>query len=125
MKYDYSVRGNGNAYQQIERQVNAAINSNYSSALDLHLGGEMALKAFRIRGGVSLAQSPYLNDKGFDSSYHTGLGFRGDTYFIDLGYSLATREEGYLPYETIQAPQPLVITDYTRHTMAVTFGLKF
>jgi hypothetical protein len=125
IKYDYSVRGNGNEYNEIEREVNADIKHNYGSALDLHIGGEMVLSSLRVRGGVSLAQSPYNNDDSFDPSYHAGIGYRADEYFIDLGYMLTSEDDGYLPYETIDAPQPLVITDNTRHRLSLTLGLKF
>ncbi len=125
MKYDYSVRGNGNGFEQIERKVNQDIRIQYGSAVDLNLGGEFVLEALRLRGGVSLAQSPFSNDDSLDPAYHAGIGYRGEHYFVDLGYKLAKTDIGYLPYETIDAPAPLVVTDQTRHFLALTLGLKF
>jgi len=125
MKYDYSVRGNSNQFESIERKVNDDIKTIYGSALQLNMGGEIVLEKFRFRGGVSLAQSPYNNDNSLDPSYHGGLGFREDHFYIDLGYVLTKEDDGYGPYETIQAPQPLVVIDNTHHRISATFGLKF
>ncbi len=124
MKYDYSVRGNGNQFETIERKVNDDIQTNYGSSLQLNMGGEIVLEKFRFRGGVSLAQSPYNNDNSIDPSYHGGLGFREDHFYIDLGYMLTQQDDGYLPYQTIQAPQPLVVTDYNHHRISATLGFK-
>jgi hypothetical protein len=125
MHFDYSVSGNGNFYNQEEFDVNQNIRATYGSAFDINLGGEFVLKAFRLRGGVSLAQSPYLNDNVFDPAYHAGIGFRADAFYIDFGYKWANRTEGYLPYQTNTAPEPLVQIDNNQHTIAGTVGFKF
>ncbi|MEO6131760.1 MAG: hypothetical protein ABIQ02_07920 [Saprospiraceae bacterium] len=125
MKYDYSVRGNGNQFSEIERKVNSDIKANYGSALQINLGGEFVLDQYRLRGGVSLAQSAFNNDASFDPSYHAGLGYRAEHFYVDLGYVLSKEDDGYLPYETIQAPQPLVVTNFTNHRIAATVGFKF
>ncbi len=125
MKYKYNVRGNGNQYEQIEREVNDDIKTNYGTALQLNLGGELVLNYFRVRGGVTLQQSAFNNDNSFDPAYHAGAGYRGDHFYIDLGYKLSKEEEGYLPYETIAATQPLVISNQTEHQIAATLGFKF
>ncbi len=125
MKYDYSVRGNGNYYNAIENQVNKDIKTNFGSALQLNMGGEYVLHKFRLRGGVSLDQSAYNNDTSFDPSYHAGIGYREDHFYIDLGYVLTKQDDGYLPYETLQAPQPVVVTEYTHHRLSATVLFKF
>lgn len=125
MKYKYNVRGNGNQYEQIEREVNYDIRTIYGSALQLNLGGELVLSSFRVRGGATLQQSAFNNDNSFDPAYHAGVGYRGEHFYIDLGYKLSKEEEGFLPYETIAAPQPLVISNQTEHQIAATLGFKF
>jgi hypothetical protein len=125
MKYDYSVRGNGNVYDQFEREVNASIRNTYDAAIQLNVGGELVLNYYRIRGGVSLLQSPFINDKSFDPSFHAGAGYRGENFYIDLGYKLTKEEDGYLPYETLDSPQPVVLNEFTHHQIAATIGFKF
>lgn len=125
MRYDYSVSGNGNYYLQEEQEVNQNIRANYSSSFDINLGGEFVVDAFRLRGGVSLAQSSYNNDNNFDPAYHAGIGYRADVFYIDFAYKYTTPLEGYQPYETSGASQPLVQIDNNRSTIAGTIGLKF
>ena len=125
MKYDYSVRGNGNSYDAIERQVNDDIKQNYAAALQLNLGGEYVLDQFRVRGGASFVQSPYSDDGGFDPSFHAGVGYRQESYYVDLGYAWTQQEDGYQPYVTREAAQPLVITDLSHHRISATVGVKF
>lgn len=125
MRFDYSVNGNGYYYEDEEQEVNRDIDINYGSALDINLGGEFVIRAFRLRGGVSLAQSAYSNDNNFDPAYHAGIGFRSDIYYIDFGYKWTNQSEGYLPYETTDAPQPLVQIDNNHHALYGTVGFKF
>ena len=126
MKYKYDVRGNGDFYEQFELAVNSDIKEKFGSALQLNMGGELVLQTnYRVRGGVSLHQSAYNNDNTFDPAFHAGAGYRGENFYVDLGYKLAKEEEGYLPYETTDAPQPLAIVDKTQHQLTATVGFKF
>lgn len=125
MKYRYDVRGNGNQYAQLEREVNEDIQTIYGTALQVNAGGEYIIEKFRLRGGVTLQQSAFNNDKSFDPSFHGGIGFREDHFYVDLGYKLSKEDEGYLPYETVQGAQPLVLVDKTKHIIAATVGFKF
>lgn len=125
MRYDFSVRGNGNYYAQQERAVNDNIKNTYASTLNIRFGGEFAVDVFRLRAGATMYQSPYLNDRSFKPGYHAGLGYRSDDFFIDLGYQFRKIEEGYIPYQTVDAPQPLVINTLNRHRFILTTGFKF
>lgn len=125
MKYDYSIKGNGDVYDQIEREVNSSIQSTYDGALQLNVGGELVLNYFRVRGGVSFLQSPFIDDASFDPSFHAGAGYRGNNFYFDLGYKLRKQEDGYLPYQTSEAAQPFVINEFTLHQFVATAGFKF
>lgn len=125
MKYRFDVRGNGNLYDQIEREINSEIKNEFGGALELNAGGELVLDAYRIRGGISFDQSPYLHDDNFSPAFHAGAGYRAESFYIDLGYKLSKSDEGYQPYETLDAPQPLAVIDQTLHQFALTAGFKF
>ncbi len=125
MRYDYSVRGNYNYYINEEQQVNQDIRSTYGSVFDINLGGEIVLQSWRLRGGVSLTESPYLGDNMMYPAYHAGFGYRTDYFYVDLAYKWASRDDGYMPYETTDATQPVVVTDYTTHSVSMTTGFKF
>lgn len=125
MKYDYNVRGNGNLYDTLAQHVNADIKNKFGSALQLNMGGEYVWEKLRFRAGVSFAQSAYNNDTSLDPSYHAGVGYREDHFYVDLGYVLTKQDDGYLPYETQLSTQPLVISEYTHHRISATIGFKF
>ncbi len=125
MRYDYSVRGNYNYYINEEQAVNSAIKANYGSTFDINMGGEVVLESWRLRAGVSLNQSAYLNDNHFNPSYHAGIGYRTDTYYIDFAYKWTKRDNGYLPYETTEDTSPLVLSEYIRNSISLTTGFKF
>jgi hypothetical protein len=125
MHYDYSVNGNGNFYAQEERDVNASIKQNYSGVFKLNAGGEIAFKVFRLRGGFSAVQSAYNNDGSFDPTYTGGIGFRWTDFYIDFAYSYTKQDQGYVPYETDEAPQPLAVINYNPQRVVMTTGVKF
>jgi len=126
MHYDYSIYQNGYYFEQEEYEVNQDIREQYASAFDINIGGEIVLGGgFRLRGGTSLAQSPYAGDNNFDPSYHAGTGYRTDAFYFDFGYKWANQLEGYQPYETVNAESPLVQIDNNKHTFIATAGFKF
>lgn len=125
MHYDYSIYQNGYYYEQEEFEVNQNIRETYGAVFDINIGGEIVLGAMRMRGGVTLNQSQYLRDQNFDPSYHGGIGFRGNAFYIDFAYRWSSRLDGFQPYETQNAEQPLVQIDETRHTVISTVGMKF
>ena len=125
MHYDYSVNGNGNFYAQEERDVNASIKQHYSGVFKLNAGGEIAFKVFRLRGGFSAVQSAYNNDGSFDPTYTGGIGFRWTDFYIDFAYSYTKQDQGYVPYETDEAPQPLAVINYNPQRVVMTTGVKF
>lgn len=125
MRYDYSVNGNGNFYAQQENDVNASIRQNYSGVFKLNAGGEIAFKVFRLRGGFSAVQSAYNNDGSFDPTYTGGIGFRWTDFYVDFAYSYTEQDQGYIPYETDEAPQPLAVIKYNPQRAVMTMGVKF
>lgn len=124
MRYDYNVRGNGPQYEAEEREVNRAIRDTYTTAFTVNMGGELALQGLRLRAGIALVQSAYLNDRSFSSAYHGGFGYRWDKVYVDLGYRYSKTEEGFLPYRTSEAPQPVAVTDISQHRIVMTAGFK-
>ena len=125
MRFDYNTRGNGNAFYQEENNVNASIHQSYSSVFQLNMGGEIAFTKWRIRGGFSAVQSPYNNDDTFTPTYHGGIGYRAEIIYVDMAYTYSQQEEGYLPYETNEAPQPVAVLKYNPQRIVTTIGLKF
>ena len=124
-KFDYSVKDNGNEFEDFERLVNDDIKENLGSAIKLSFGGEFAWKKLRVRAGAILDQSPFVDDSEFNTTWTAGLGVRFQRIFLDFGYQRIQTEQGYLPYATESAPQPFVVNDITNNRFFLTFGYKW
>lgn len=81
------------------QEVNGDIDNALGSATNIRLGGELAYSDIRFRAGYTISSSPYLNDDETATSWSAGLGFRGEGFFVDLGYRKRTVTEGYNAYE--------------------------
>lgn len=124
-RFDYSGRGNGDAFDDAEEEVNAMIDTQLSEALTIRTGAEIAIKKFRIRGGVELDQSPYANDTSFDPTYNAGIGFRGDKFFVDVAFQYFTLDQGLLPYVVNAAPQPFVTKEISNSRLFLTLAYRW
>lgn len=124
-RFNYTGRGNGDAFQSAEDEVNATIRDQLSKALTIRTGAELAIQKFRVRGGVELDQSPYAGDNSFDPTYSAGLGFREDKFFIDLAFQYFQREEGLLPYVVDEAMQPFVLKEISNKRLFLTLAYRW
>jgi len=124
-KFDYSKRGNGISFQDEERDVNDMIDVQLGNALTVRTGAELAIRKFRVRGGIEMDQSPYANDDSFDLTYNAGIGFRGDAFFIDFAYQYFTLDKGLLPYVVNTVPQPFVTQDISNSRLFLTLAYRW
>lgn len=124
-RFKYTGRGNGNTFLSQQEEVNATISSRLDDALTLRMGGELAIKKWRVRGGAELDQSPFAGDKTFDTAFSTGVGFRGDKFFIDLAYQYVTRDVGLVPYVVEFYPSPLVVNEVRNNRIFLTLAYRW
>lgn len=97
-EFDFTTDSNDPNEGTNTQNINGEIDNALGSATNLRLGTELAYESVRFRLGYSLSSSPYTNDSENSSSWSTGLGFRGDGFFIDLGYRRRSVTEGYNAY---------------------------
>jgi hypothetical protein len=108
--------------QEAEREVNRAIQTAYQQAVNLRLGGELALENFRFRAGVNLLGNPVEGESGFRTAYTAGAGVRSKAFFLDLGYRL-TLGDG-----SVSAPYsgaPVASLDSRNNEILLSIGFKF
>lgn len=110
-----------------EEDLNGEINAQLNSAINLRLGGEYALQAYRLRAGYSWVSSPYSNVDETNGSLSLGAGYRGESFFLDLAYKRLTSQSEYRPYllseGNIDLEQPVDIEDI-RNRFMLTIGFK-
>lgn len=106
---------------------NQAIQSDFTSTVNLRLGGEYRYDIFRFRGGYAMQGDPYQNaelgNRG-RNIFSGGAGLRLKSYFIDLAVAHEIGKSYYHPY-TYGGMTPTVSNDVRRTTALLTLGLNF
>lgn len=108
-----------------ERDANQLIAQNLKSALNVRLGGEVAMDIFRFRGGLEFNQSPIDGDDTVATAFSLGAGVRSRAVFFDVAYKSAVSKETYLPYRTFEAPVQNVDVNNVVSNIVVTLGFRF
>lgn len=103
---------------------------NYTSALNIRGGLELALGKVRVRGGYAMYGNPYNDNfngsKIFPAQAFTGgLGYRTDDYYLDFAYVLQRGEGQYLNYSDGTVRNIATINSYTQQNLVVTGGILF
>lgn len=127
---DYtSMKLNSDFYSFSEE--NNLVSEKYQAASNIKIGGEYRYNAFSLRGGYALYGSPFKKDitsSEFDiekTSYTTGIGYRNNKIFLDLGYAYSEWGEYYLPYTSVNNEVEGVTNEFTEHRIMLSFGVKF
>ena len=108
-----------------ERIANQNISERLQPALNLRLGGEFVYEAFRFRAGVGMQQPGARAEEDPNFSFSAGVGVRGRSIFLDLGYRRTGFNEVYEPYLTSFAPQQIVDVRTGRDLAVLTLGFRF
>jgi hypothetical protein len=116
-----------------QSDVNNVIKKNFQGASNIRTGLEIRLDNFQIRGGFGYYGNPYKNTtndaSGERLDFSTGLGFRFQNAFIDLGFVhheyKSTEQPYYLSgaaYSSLIIPTANLTTN--ANNAVVTFGFK-
>ncbi len=94
---DYALRDYSNTRfkpQTDYGDINSSMNDVLDMSGELRLGAEYRIKAFSLRGGYRMEQSPYKNGAtiGDLTGYSAGLGYNFGNTRLDLAYSFAERD---------------------------------
>lgn len=127
-EFDFTKHSNNDPIEAANTQeVNGEIDESLGSSTNLRLGTEVAYESLRFRAGYALNSSPYANDSETSSSWSAGLGFRGEGFFVDIGYRRRSITEGYnaysVPGEEERDALANIDTDYGK--VVATIGFTF
>lgn len=106
---------------RFERELNNNIARTYKQAMNVRVGGELAIDQLRLRAGVNLIGKPYEGETGFNTAYTAGIGVRGESFYIDLGYRRYSGKGSIQPY----TGAPVAATSVNNSDLLLTVGFKF
>lgn len=104
-----------------ERELNNSIARTYKQAMNVRVGGELAIDQLRLRAGVNLIGKPYEGESGFNTAYTAGIGVRGESFYVDLGYRRYSGKGSIQPY----TGAPTASTKVNNSDLLLTVGFKF
>ena len=109
--------------QNYQNDLNRQIDQEMSSAINVRVGAEYVIDAFRIRGGVFMYSSP-LEDIDNTTGFSLGFGFRAERWYLDLAYMNRSHSYGYSPYALNDAVVPSVDIKTRMSDVGLTIGFK-
>ena len=120
---DYaSAKFNSDSYKFSDE--NEVINSLYTKATNIRLGGEIKYKPFRIRAGYALYGSPYKANSEFgNENFSFGLGVDRGHFIADFAYVFSEGSDEHFMY-SFDLVDAATITS-TKHNFLVTIGLRY
>jgi hypothetical protein len=120
-RYNLNAQVPSTENEQQERTLNNDIQRAYQQAMNVRVGGELAVKKFRFRAGVNLNGDPEEGQSDYNVGYSVGAGVRGKAFYLDLGYRRGTGKGSVSPY----ASAPVATTDVVSSDVLMTLGFKF
>jgi long-subunit fatty acid transport protein len=105
----------------LERELNNEISRNYRTAMNIKVGGELALDQLRLRAGVNMLGNPNEGDTDYRMAYTGGIGYRMRAFYADLAYRYM-QNDGVV---TAYSGAPAATTVTTSNSFMLTLGFNF
>ncbi len=113
--------------QTVDR-TNSDIEDVYCAVLNLKLGGELRFGNFAVRAGGGYYPSPYVSgEMNEDASYtmiSSGVGYRTNNFFFDMGFSGIFHKEKYNLY-TSANQNNIASLNQPAYRFLTTIGFRF
>lgn len=102
---------------------NNAIDTSFTTAINIKAGGEIRLGHYTIRGGYGFIQDAYKNRNNHTYNASLGAGYRDENFYFDIAYSLSYKTEQLYLYnhENLNASK----IDNNLHRVTTTIGIRF
>ncbi|MBK6610174.1 MAG: hypothetical protein IT272_12100 [Chitinophagales bacterium] len=111
---------------EYENFINSQIETAYGSAVNIKVGGELALNMLRLRAGYALYGSPFKNlNKQGRQNITGGIGLRGKNIYADLALVHSFYERYYQPYNLENITVPTAVINTTNNNAVLTVGFTF
>jgi hypothetical protein len=108
-------------------EENQNIRTKYLGTHTLRMGAEYRFGHLSVRGGGGYYSSPFADDinDGSKYFYSGGVGFRDESFFLDLAYIQTISKEDYYFYGSENVVFNPVENKYSTYTVMMTLGMRF
>lgn len=110
-------------------EANNAIKSDYKSAVNYRIGGELRVNEFlSLRAGYGINGSAYKDDTDnyFRTQFYSGgIGYRYNNYFFDFTYQNVGTHSTFAPYLLKDFTEPVADSKNDKQNVFLTFGIRF
>jgi hypothetical protein len=102
MRMSTTYYNNGQDNTDFKADNKKLVQTMFTNAVNIRVGGEGRIGNYRLRGGVAYLTNPYsVSVDKLDRSrlqLSGGLGYRNESFFIDVAATLMQYKEAYSPY---------------------------
>lgn len=110
-----------------ETELNELIQSNFTNAVNIKLGGEIGYNNYRFRAGYGIYGSAYESDEIEDTRlFSLGAGVKYNKFYMDVAYQAFSTSKEYRPYFLLDTEQEQVANvENSIQNISLTFGFEF
>lgn len=106
-------------------EVNESVSNNLEGATNFRLGAELGYDMFKVRAGMYQFQSPFKAEAENSRQYSAGIGFRGESFYLDFALLFGNQTTGYNAYTvTNSSRDPLVNIEDKKTSAMLTLGFR-
>ena len=109
---------------EYQNELNTKISNDFKAVINTRIGGEYAIRRFRLRAGLGLIGTPNSPMPEL-ASYSAGIGYRKRKFYIDLGYQLKNVNDNFYTYKAIKEKSSLyTLNSLSKNHIVLTLGFK-
>jgi len=122
---DYSTM-NITSTDELFEATNTSIADDYRKTMNIKIGGEYAMNAFRLRGGFASIGAPSVDGNSYSRQIISGgIGMQESNWSFDVGLSKDLPEDSYNPYTVTGVDPNNVSSEFNQTRLMVTLSTKF
>jgi long-subunit fatty acid transport protein len=102
--------------------------SKFTDAINFRIGAEYKIDKLMLRAGYGSQGDPYIStdSKSFSiSTFSGGLGYRINSYYIDMTYQKVISDSERWPYSLNDVPTSIANIRNNRSNIFLTIGTRF
>jgi len=123
--FNLTANSSAQADREYEEELNGRIENEFSSTMNLRLGGEYVLGKMRLRAGYNLSGDPAEGLEEARNSVSLGFGLQEESFSLDFAFRHSEKQETLVPYTLDGEPGQIADLDFSPNQFFLTLGFRF